>query len=209
PRPPEAPGGRRRAPEPPLAWAEDPQRGTQEEPDDNPVDSGSLTTQALPQVTQPRRTGEAPRPAPPGRRGTPQPEQRRRPLPPALDPPSGPGKPVAPKPVSPTEVTQGTGTVRPRPSAPSAPSKPSAPPSPSAPSKPSDTESSEPAGSETDAGVESAATRTQEDISKFMPPELPDDGKDGTPPAGPKDAAPDVSPRYGKKPYKAGRHAGP
>ncbi|SNR49944.1 tyrosine-protein kinase domain-containing protein [Actinomadura mexicana] len=190
PRLPETRGGKRRAPEAPLAWAEDPPRASQDEPAADPADSPSLVTQALPQVTQPPRTGEA-RPAPSGRRGAPQPEPRRRPLPPALDPPSGPGKPVAPKPVSPTEVTQGTGPVRPRPAA------------------PSDAEPPEPADAETEETLESAATRTQEDISKFMPPELPEDGADGTPPAGPKDAAPDVAPRYGKKPHKAGRHAGP
>ncbi|WP_329094948.1 hypothetical protein OG979_11035 [Actinomadura citrea] len=188
---PETRGGKRRAPEPPLAWAEEQPGVPKDEPDENPADSPSLVTQALPQVKQPPpRTGEA-RPAPSGRRGAPQPEPRRRPLPPALDPPSGPGKPVAPRPVSPTEVTQGTGAVRPRPAA------------------PSDAEPAEPADAETDEALESAATRTQEDISKFMPPDLPEDGADGTPPAAPKDAAPDVAPRYGKKAHKAGRHAGP
>lgn len=192
---PETRPGKRRAPEPPLAWAEDQPRGPQDEPDDEPADSGSLVTQALPQVKQPQvkqppRAAEA-RPGPTGRRGAPQPEPPRRPLPPALDPPSGPGKPVAPKPVSPTEVTQGTGAARPRPAAPGGP------------------EPSEPADAAADEALESAATRTQEDISKFLPPDLPEDGSDGTPPAGPKDAAPDVSPRYGKKPHKAGRHAGP
>lgn len=190
PRQPEARAGRRRAPEAPLPWAEDPSRGGQDEPDEEPADSGSLVTQALPQVKQPPRTGEA-RPAPSGRHGVPQPEPRRRPLPPALEPPAGPGKPVAPKPVSPTEVTQGTGPARPRPAAPAG------------------AEPAEPADAAADDGLESAATRTQEDISKFMPPDLPEDGADGKPPAGPKDAAPDVSPRYGKKPHKAGRHAGP
>jgi len=188
---PETRGGKRRAPEPPLAWAEDQPGVPKDEPDENPADSPSLVTQALPQVKQPPpRTGEA-RPAPSGRRGAPQPEPRRRPLPPALDPPSGPGKPVAPRPVSPTEVTQGTGAVRPRPAA------------------PSDAEPAEPADAEADEALESAATRTQEDISKFMPPDLPEDGADGTPPAAPKDPAPDVAPRYGKKTHKAGRHAGP
>ncbi|MEU8124272.1 hypothetical protein AB0C21_36640 [Spirillospora sp. NPDC049024] len=183
-------GGKRRAPEAPLAWADDQPRVPQDEADEDPADPGTLVTQALPQVKQPPRPGEA-RPAAAPRRGAPQPEARRRPLPPALDPPSGPGKPVAPKPVSPTDVTQGTGAARPRPVA------------------PSDAEPAEPADPETEATLESASTRTQEDISKYMPPELPEDGADGTPPAGSGDAAPEVAPRYGKKPHRAGRHAGP
>jgi Mrp family chromosome partitioning ATPase len=210
-------GERHAAPEASLAWADDqPAEGDarpagrgeeqpgywpgmpQDEAEPDPADSASLVTQALPQVGRQPRTGEPPQ-APSGRRGTPRPEPRRRALPPSLDPPAGPGKPVAPRPVSPTDVTQGTGTARPR---------TGTPPGAEAP------EAVEAADPENDAALESASTRTQEDISQFMPPDLPDDGADGPPVAGPSGAgAPgaspgEVAPRYGKKAHKAGRHAG-
>ncbi|WP_168221062.1 tyrosine-protein kinase domain-containing protein [Actinomadura sp. WMMA1423] len=184
---PETRGGARRASEVPLAWADDQPLAPQEEAEEEPADPGTLVTQALPQVKQQPPTGDA-RPAASPRRGAARPEGRRRPLPPALDPPSGPGKPVAPKPVSPTDVTQGT--ARPRRAA-------------------SDAEAPEPADAETEAALESASTRTQEDITKYLPPETPEDGADGAPPAGTGDGAPEVAPRYGKKPHRAGRHAGP
>ncbi|MCP9950292.1 hypothetical protein LUX33_19040 [Actinomadura madurae] len=202
-------GERHAAPEASLAWADDPAaddvrpagRGEekpgywpgmpQDEAEADAAESATMTTQALPQVGQQPRTGEA-RPAPSRRRGAPRPEGRRRALPPSLDPPSGPGKPVAPRPVSPTDVTQGTGTARPR-----TPSGAKAP------------EAVEAADPETEAALESASSRTQEDISKYMPPDLPDDGTDAPPSAKPSGAAPgEVAPRYGKKPHKAGRHAG-
>ncbi|WP_207947182.1 hypothetical protein, partial [Actinomadura sp. 7K507] len=58
---------------------------------------------------------------------------------------------------------------------------------------------------ETDSALESASTRTQEDISKYMPPEPPDTPAEGA--SG--ESSSDVVPRYGKKPHKAGRHAEP
>ncbi|WP_396454094.1 hypothetical protein [Actinomadura sp.] len=169
-----------------------------DEDDQDAGDASTLTTQALPKVGQPPRPAE-PRPAT-ARRGA---AARRRPTPASLEPPSGPGKPVAPKPVSPTDVTQGTGRAPgPRPGARKA--------------RPSDAEPAEPPEpaevaeqAETEQALESAATRTQEDISKYVPPELADDPADA-PAQKSAPAAPvgDVLPRYGKKPHKAGRHAG-
>ncbi|TDC73594.1 hypothetical protein E1285_44525, partial [Actinomadura sp. 7K507] len=125
----------RTAGEAPLAWGGDDQQGPEEgrrpdpagdagywsgrsrdEDEQGTADPASLTTQALPQIKpQPRSAEPRPgasrpsrqpgsrRPAPPaggGRRGTP----------PSLEPPAGPGKPVAPKPALPPEVTPGTGS---------------------------------------------------------------------------------------------------
>ncbi|RKS72072.1 Mrp family chromosome partitioning ATPase [Actinomadura pelletieri DSM 43383] len=197
---------------PPLGWGDD-QPGPEDPraPDspedggywpgrlrdeDEDADSASLTTQALPQLEQgqPKRqqqikpqpwTGDPrqssprqPRHGDPRRGGPPQGSGRRG-APLSLEPPASPGKPVAPKPVSPTDVTQGVGQ-----------------------GEPTDAERAEAA-----AALESAATRTQEDISKYMPPEPPE-GKDGpAAPKGPSDAAPGTG-RYGKQPHKTGRHAG-
>ncbi|WP_433229925.1 hypothetical protein [Actinomadura formosensis] len=172
-------GERPTVPEASLGW----------EDDHDSADAASLTTQALPQIKQPPRPGDARQAQ--ARRGGAQrgaPPPGRRPTPPALEPPSGPGKPVAPKPVSPTDVTQGTGTSRPRASR----------------AQPGDAEPGEPADTaeqrETEAALESASARTQEDISKYMPPEPPNDSADGP-------TSSEVLPRYGKT-HKAGRHAG-
>ena len=66
--------------------------------------------------------------------------------------------------------------------------------------RPSDADPAEPADpadlvdpaeqAETEAALESASTRTQEDVSKYMPPELPEDPADAKAPTG------DVQPRY-------------
>ncbi|TDC55434.1 hypothetical protein E1281_12570 [Actinomadura sp. KC345] len=216
----------RGAGEAPLTWADEqqgPEDGRRADPaadagywsgrqrdEDEPgaADPASLTTQALPQIKPQPRSAEprqgasrqpgARRPAPPsggGRRGTP----------PSLEPPAGPGKPVAPKPISPTEITQGTGSG---PAASGAAGRRGARPRPPEPDRPepaASTDQAAPPEAGNDAAPESASTRTQEDISKYMPPEPPDTPADK--PAG--EPSPEVVPRYGKKPHKAGRHAEP
>lgn len=148
----------------------------QDEDDQDATEASTVTTQALPQIKQPPMPGDtlrAPSRRGSGRRGAVPPGTRRA-IPPALDPPSGPGKPVAPKPVPPADVAPTTGEAG---------------------------QSDIAEQSEAELALESAATRTQEDISKYMPPELPDEPADAPPPAG------DVKPRYGKAAHKAGRHA--
>lgn len=215
----------RGAAEPSLGWAdEQPEDGRRpdpaaddaywsnrrrEEDDRAGADPASLTTQALPQIKPQPRSGE-------GRQGGPrQPRQSgsrraaapgggRRSTPPTLEPPTGPGKPVAPKPVAPADVPRGTapgasGSARRR----STRSRPAEPADPADPAPPGGLPA---AGeqAETEAALESASTRTQEDVSRYMPPELPAD-----PPEGASVETADVVPRYAKKADKAGRHAGP
>ncbi|MEU8798001.1 hypothetical protein [Spirillospora sp. NPDC048819] len=175
-----------------------------DESEQGAVDPATLTTQALPQIKAQPGDGRQVASGPPrqlgSRRAAPPAGAGRRGMPPGLEPPSGPGKPVAPKPVSPTEVTQGSGS--PSPASGSARRRDSR-------ARPSEPDPSDPAPAapleeaETDAALESAATRTQEDISKYMPPEIPDEPADGS--AG---ESSDVVPRYGKKAHRAGRHAG-
>ncbi|XRQ11697.1 hypothetical protein ACN3XK_12660 [Actinomadura welshii] len=178
-----------------------------DEDEQNTADPASLTTQALPQIKQQPRSSEprqgAPRqPRRPGsRRAAPPAGGVQRATPPSLEPPSGPGKPVAPKPVAP-EASQGTesaaGPTRRRASR----ARPSSEPDPPDPAASDDRTVSE-GQAETDAALESASTRTQEDISRYMPPDLPDEPTEGT-----SGQSSDVVPRYGKK-AQAGRHAGP
>ncbi|GAA4224936.1 hypothetical protein GCM10022254_05640 [Actinomadura meridiana] len=158
---------------------------TRDDDDPDPADDASLTTQALPQID-----AEPPRPARPrpedARPGTSRPSrgtgQRRaaprRGTPPALEPPAGLGKPVTPKP---SDGAQG---------------------------KDSDDARASKEQAETAAALESAATRTQEDISQYLPPDLPEDGADGSSGESSTGGAPGTSPRYGKKPHRAGRHGG-
>ncbi|MBB4773187.1 hypothetical protein ACN3XK_11605 [Actinomadura welshii] len=227
-----------------LGWADD-QPGAEDPRRPDPADDGgywptarrdedersaadpaSLVTQALPQIKQPPRSAEtrtgASRPPRPGsRRAAPPAGSARRPTPPSLEPPSGPGKPVAPKPIAPADVPQtspsgATGSARSR-ARRARPSEPD-PSDPAAPGDPAIHDEQ----AETDAALESASTRTQEDISKYMPPEIPDEPADGPPGApgasggsggsgasGASGESADVVPRYGKNAHKAGRHAGP
>ncbi|MFA1545209.1 hypothetical protein [Actinomadura chokoriensis] len=219
-------GERRAVSEGSPAWADDqpgdPRAGAERDddkghwpgaPQEGETDSSTLTTQALPQIKQEPRPGDA-RQAPsrrggggrraaappgtqPGTQPAPRPGSRtgaRRPTPPALEPPSGPGKPVAPKPPSPTDAGPGTGPASAR--GRSGGGK----------ARPSDAEPPEPADAElaaTEQALESASTRTQEDISRYMPPDVPDEPADEPGQSG------DIQPRYGStKPHKAGRHAG-
>ncbi|MFS2293611.1 MAG: hypothetical protein FWJ90_13060, partial [Actinomadura sp.] len=180
-----------------------------EEDDRAGADPASLTTQALPQIKpQPRsgegRQGGSRQPRQSGSRRAAAPGGGRRSTPPTLEPPTGPGKPVAPKPVAPADVPRGTapgasGSARRR----STRSRPAEPADPADPAPPGGLPA---AGeqAETEAALESASTRTQEDVSRYMPPELPED-----PPEGASAETPEVVPRYAKKADKAGRHAGP
>ncbi|WP_165950158.1 hypothetical protein [Actinomadura sp. GC306] len=181
-----------------------------------PADPATLVTQALPQIKQPprsaeTRTGATRQPRPGARRAAPPAGSARRPTPPSLDPPAGPGKPVAPKPIAATDLPQATppgasGSARSR-ARRARPSEPD-PTDPAAHDEPVVNDEQ----AETEAALESASTRTQEDISRYMPPDLPDqpadgaDGADGA--AGGSGDSPEVVPRYGKKAHRAGRHGG-
>jgi len=182
--------------------------GSQDLDDRDTGDGSTLTTQALPKLDPPPRPADTPSRRSGAARGGARPG--RRPTPPSLEPPSGPGKPVAPRPASPPALGQGNA----RASGAARPSAGKARPSDGEPADPPEpAEAAEQA--ETEQTLESAATRTQEDISKYLPPELPDEPAEGPAESGgapTKSGLPaqpgDVQPRYGKKPHKAGRHAG-
>ena len=170
--------------------------------DDEPAgDPATLTTQALPQIKPQTRSAEARQGGSRGARRSGSrhaapPAGGRRAAPP-LESPPGPGTPVAPKPISPTDITQDTGTGR------SARHRAGGLRSEADPSDPaSDGRGMTGEHREGDAGSPSA--RTQEDVSKYMRPDLSEDRADGA--AGEKA---DLVPRYGKNAHKAGRHAGP